>query len=347
MAKSVFRVLKKTRVLIPLSISVIFLSVFVLLPLVNINLGQDNVFGVKLLSVAPTQTELPDTNCYIKTTGSAYKDFYVNIKNSQMLTKHPIYTSGQKLSLVDLEDVKEPIQYFKLAGKIRCDSNPNQTFILDSANLNYQVLSQNKDLKKITTYSKSVQITNDITLNDNKEETINIISINAADIEKNLPSKEYNAYHEFRTSGKLVIYYKNYPTVKYTIDVPEDSIRVYYNTFVTNSPDQITKQNCTDGKIYVDGACVKPSEPLVCEDGEELVDGVCKKPTGGNEGKPNQEDPKVQSLTDIQSLLTEWFLNLVTGNFQELQNSKFIGIDVLVGLLLFLVIISALRPKKV
>ena len=339
--------LKKPKYFIPLSISIIILSVFFVYPILAINANLDNVLGVKLLSVSHVPIELDGTTCYIKTTGTAVKGSLLNIQQSKMLTKHPQTTWGQTLALVDIQGVKDPITEFKLMPKIRCDSTPNQTFVLDKVDLKYEVLSQNKKLDKITTWTKSVSQTNDITLLDNKESEINTVSVKAGDIEKNLPDKEYNAYHEFRVSGKLVIYYQNFPNVKYSIDIPADSIRVYYQTIVTSSPDNVPRPDtgCPEGKILVDGSCVP--KPPVCKENEELIENKCVPKQDDESGDDGQPDPNVDPTSDIQQLLTDWLTRLLLGDFVSLQNPKFLGINAIIGILVFVGIISLLRPKQV
>lgn len=334
------KILKKPRLLIPISMFVILFSVFFVFPIFSINANLDNVLGVKLLSVSHIPIELDGTTCYIKTTGIAQKGSLQNTEQSKMLTKHPQTTWGQTLALVDVQGVRDPITEFKLIPKIRCDSTPNQVFVLDKADIKYEVLSQNKKLDKIITWTKSVSQTNDITLLDNKESEINTVSIKANDIEKNLPDKEYNAYHEFRTSGKLVIYYQNYPDTKYSIDIPVDSIRVYYQTIITGSPDSVPRQNtgCPDDKILVDGTCVLKEEP------DDVTDGDT---TGGDGSGDKQPDPNVDEFPDIQALLMDWMTKLLLRDFVGLQDPKFMGINAIVALLVIFGMIILLKPKKV
>lgn len=332
------KLVKKPRVFIPLSITVIIFSVFFFYPVVVLNSNIDNVLGVKLLSVSPVPIQLDGTTCYIKTTGTAIKGSLLNIQQSAMLTKHPSTSWGQTLSLVDINGVRDPITTFNITPKIRCDSTPNQTFILDSSDLKFQVLSQNKKLDKVQTYLKTLKTTNDILLKDNTEAEITTVAIKAEDIEANIPDKEFNSYQEFRTSGKLVIYYQNYPDTKYTIDIPDDSIRVYYNTLVTANPATVPRQNtgCPTGQILVDNSCVVKDVPQT----------PSPTPTPNPTNNPNQEDPKVSQLADIQSLLSDWFTKFVLGDFKSLSDPKFMGINVIAGLLIFVAIVSAVKPKK-
>lgn len=341
------RILSKPKFLIPTTVFLILFSIFFVFPILSINANLDNVFGVKLLSVSHVPIELDGTTCYIKTTGIAQKGSLQNIQQSKMLTKHPQTTWGQTLALVDVQGVRDPITDFKLIPKIRCDSTPNQTFVLDKADLKYEVLSQNKKLDKVTTWTKSVSQTNDINLLDNKESEINSVTIKALDIEKNLPEKEYNSFHEFRVSGKLVIYYQNFPNVKYSIDIPADSIRVYYQTIVTGSPEDVPRQDtgCPDDKVFVDGTCVPK-----CSDAENLVDGKCVPKPDDPEppsGDGKQDDPKVAEVIDPLQLLMDWVTKLLQGDFVGLQEPKFILINIIVIVLLVYGFASLLKPKKV
>src|SRR3990167_2312049 len=115
---------------------------------------EEEILSIKLLAITPTQIEVPDTTIYVKTTGIAQKGSLQNIKQSQMLAKHPTTSWGQ-LSLVDLEGVKDPIDTFKLSirGKFQ-NAIPTSTsqWVVDSSQLTIEVLSQNKKLEKISTY---------------------------------------------------------------------------------------------------------------------------------------------------------------------------------------------------
>lgn len=342
------KILNNTKYLIAITSGLVLLFGFVITPLILINIQEEEILGVRLLSFA--DIELPDTTCYIKTSGIAQKGSLQNTQQSAMLTKHPRTSWGEPLSLVDNQGVKDVITEFTLNTKTRCDTvepvkGITPTFVIDAVNLKYEVLSQNKQLKKVSTYTKEVKNTNDTPLSDNKEATINTIKIAASDIEANLPEKEYNSYHEFRTSGKVILYYKGFPDTKYVIDIPAESIRVYYNTFITTFPESVPRPNtCPTGQQVIDGVCKDPNEgggtEINCGEGYVLEGDVCReKPTGDN-------TPKIQNTDEIQKLLTEWFTKLLLGDFTVLSEPKYLGINALAGILFLIIIITLLRKKK-
>lgn len=229
---------------------------------------SEEILSVKLLSVADTSYEVLDTTCYFKTSGIAQKGSLQNTKQSQMIIRHPVAFWGQ-LSLVDIEGVKDPIDTFSLTVKGRCDSK--NIWVVESSQLTFEVLSQNKKLEKITTY-KTIKSTSEKTLANNHEESLITLSIKASDIENNLPDNEYNLYHEFQVSGKLTMYYKSYPTQKYKINIPADSIRVYYNTIKTSNSENVPQPytGCPTGKTLVENTC-----KIICPEGKILVDNQC------------------------------------------------------------------------
>lgn len=313
---------------------------------------EDEILSVKLLSVAGTPIEVPDTTCYIKTTGIAQKGSLQNIKQSQMLVKHPSTTWGQ-LSLVDLEGVKDPIDTFSLNVKERCDST--NTWIVESSQLTFEVLSQNKKLEKITTY-KTTKSTSERTLSNNHEESLINLAIKASDIENNLPDQEYNLYHEFRVSGKLTMYYKGYPTAKYTINIPADSIRVYYNTFKTVSPDTVPRPDtgcpagktlvdnmckivCPEGKILVENQCVAnnptpniPEVPLECPDGYKVQNNACVRSTAGEDQPPTTPNAYIDLLKGLGDCI-------VLNGINCAADAKYAWIFTSIGIIVFLYVV--------
>lgn len=340
------RIFRNRRILIPSICGLIILFGFFVLPLILSNIEEEQVLGVKLLSFS--QIELPDTTCYIKTTGTAQKGSLQNTQQSKMLTKHPRTSFGEPLSLVDNQGVKDIISEFKLDSKIRCDTvepvkGITPTFVVDQVTLKYQVLSQNKKLDKVTTYTKEFKTTNDISLSDNKEVIMNSIKINANDIESNLPEKEYNSYHEFQTSGKVVIYYKGFPNTKYVIDIPSDAIRVYYSTFITSFPEDVPRPNtCPTGEILVDGVCTpKDLPPDTCDDTAS-----CGKPPEKKSDGDSQPDPKVVTIDEILKNFTSWFNALIIGDFATLQQTKYLLFNALLGLVILVGLVNLFKPKK-
>lgn len=350
------RILQKPRVLLPLSVFTILVVGFFLTPIILIELGYDKTFSFKLLSVAH-----PEIKCsvkhssFVETQNSAGTSVsQSDAKQSRFYIQNPTILG---LDILYTEGNKDPVTTFKVFPKLKCEYTSSKIPLeVSSATINMEVYSQNEKQTKVQTYSTTKQVSQ-ITLSSGKEFTMTEFIIDPFVIEQKLGTKNYNSYMEFRTSGTINLNYVGFGGAKYQVIIPKDVVKTTYLTSIGEVVDNgIPSPNCPSNKLLKDGICVPKCEsnqilennqcvakpvPIQCESGYEVINNQCvAKPP------PQQNNPEVQPYDDIGTLLSGWFTALVSGNTSELFSQKYIGFTAIVGLLLFVMLYSALKPKK-
>lgn len=343
-------------------VTIVFFSVFIIMPAALVSLGYNDVFSFKLLSV--NNVENPDLKCYVKSSGFTLKQNPEGTVISQGMTKQSqfyIKNPSTIFSIVDKEGVQDPITQFKTQAKMRCDITdalaPKIKLEMSTATILLEVYSQNEKQTKVLTYSESKTV-NPLVLTDNKEVTLAEFTVDPYKIEQVLKTNGYNSYQEFRISGTINLNYDKYEGVVYQVQIPKDKVKVTFYTEIGSVEEKpVPSPDCPSDQLKFNGVCVpkcnddqvlegykcvdKPVTPE-CKANEELINNQCV-PKEDDEG---QKDPKVTNDNSAANLFADWFNKLVLGDFASLSSPKYIGINFMFGLFIFVIIISMVSSAR-
>ena len=103
------------------------------------------------------------------------------------------------------------------------------TFIIDTSSMIIQVTSTNKDGSKVGTHSSSFT-TRPVSIPiGGGEQSLGTVGVYSSNIEDDLSDGSYGTINQFDLRGNVVVYWKGYSGIKYTIPVKFGDVTSYHN----------------------------------------------------------------------------------------------------------------------
>lgn len=292
-----------------------------------------NIFSFQLLPLSFQGNVInPSIDCNAGVKNFLHKGNLIRDTASAFLSGSPSTTFSL---IADTQGLQDPVNYFDVQLRMRCQVDGNTPITVVPENFKLAVWSQDSGKNKIKTFEQ-VKKSTQKELNFDHEETLVTFKVSSDDILQDLDKGNYRSWQEFKVSGNLVMHYKDYPTVKYALNVPEDTVRTWFEIHVEKD---------------VEASDVVSSPNIYCPSPSRFVSGVgcvinpVDKENISNEQGGTESNDDVNGNEDLGTTFNEFYENVLLGDYDKLNDTKFSTVWIIIAIIGILIVTSIVKSK--